>query len=548
MTERALVLEVRLFNDRWHGNGDWPPSPFRLFQALIAGAFNGRWRQTVHEDDAELAFHWLEQLAPPLVLAPPGRDLEPLQYFVPNNDLDAVGNDPRRAAEIRASKVLRSRYIERDPNTQGDPLFIYAWRFSGGETYARQIIDLCERLHTFGHGIDPAYACGSIQALDDLNSRLIAYQGSVVRPDTMLDRSHDGILLQCPTIGSFDRLKERFEATKHRLRQQKKTTFFRQPPKPVWQAVHYDRSVRRLLFELRYLNDSQRFYPVRLEHAATVTKALRDLAAQRLTAVPAYAELVDRLIVGRDTTDADRGRRVRFIPLPSIGSRHADPSIRRMVVELPPDCPMSEADVRWALSGQRLPSIGSLDTITGEVHGLRLIDSEDRRMLRYYLPAKRQRTEKSDGAQHWQTVTPVVLPTRRRKGRIGGPARVASERSAGIDVGNALRHAGITANVLAVNVQREPFSKRGRRVEAFESDRFETSRLYHVEIYFADPVRGPLVIGDGRWLGLGLLRPISDDDTAGASAANTVEDIGDDLDGESSMDESNSDDTNEAKV
>ena len=44
MASRALLIEVRLLDGRYHGAGDWPPAPFRLFQALVAGAYGGRWR------------------------------------------------------------------------------------------------------------------------------------------------------------------------------------------------------------------------------------------------------------------------------------------------------------------------------------------------------------------------------------------------------------------------------------------------------------------------------------------------------------------------
>jgi CRISPR-associated protein Csb2 len=46
-------------------------------------------------------------------------------------------------------------------------------------------------------------------------------------------------------------------------------------------------------------------------------------------------------------------------------------------------------------------------------------------------------------------------------------------------------------------------------VEAFAAGtRFDKHRLWHVEITFRTPVRGPLVIGDGRFLGLGVLAPL----------------------------------------
>ncbi len=41
-----------------------------------------------------------------------------------------------------------------------------------------------------------------------------------------------------------------------------------------------------------------------------------------------------------------------------------------------------------------------------------------------------------------------------------------------------------------------------------EETRFDKHRLWHVEIAFKEPVAGSLVIGDGRFLGLGVMAPV----------------------------------------
>ncbi|MGH9581369.1 MAG: type I-G CRISPR-associated protein Csb2 [Bryobacteraceae bacterium] len=59
-----------------------------------------------------------------------------------------------------------------------------------------------------------------------------------------------------------------------------------------------------------------------------------------------------------------------------------------------------------------------------------------------------------------------------------------------------------------VRVQREPFELNGERAEAFaKGTRFSKHWLWHVEAEFADKISGPLIIGDGRFLGLGLMAP-----------------------------------------
>jgi CRISPR-associated protein Csb2 len=58
-------------------------------------------------------------------------------------------------------------------------------------------------------------------------------------------------------------------------------------------------------------------------------------------------------------------------------------------------------------------------------------------------------------------------------------------------------------------VQREPFEGKGLRAETFaKGTRFAKERLWHVELGFSGPITGPLLIGDGRYLGLGLMAPV----------------------------------------
>jgi CRISPR-associated protein Csb2 len=198
--------------------------------------------------------------------------------------------------------------------------------------------------------------------------------------------------------------------------------------------------------------------------------------------------------------------RVRIIPIPSIGMRYADRSIRRILVEVPSVCPLRADDVRWAFSGAEL-----IDTETSEVRDTILAPAEDESMLRHYAVGASERV--------FRTVTPIVLPegVKRRRidpGRRAAKAKDGSERAAEVAaaagaVVQALRHADVRAPVEAIRVQREPFEAAGQRAEPFaERTRFAKERLWHVEIAFGAAVRGPLVIGDGRFLGLGIMAPL----------------------------------------
>src|SRR5712671_6804896 len=105
---RFLLLSVRFHDGRYHGAGDWPPGPARLFQALVVGAVRGG--KLPEEDRAALS--WLETLKGPVIATPTVRDGQGLQNYVPNNDLDVVRGDLGRIGKIRAPKAIRPRLFD----------------------------------------------------------------------------------------------------------------------------------------------------------------------------------------------------------------------------------------------------------------------------------------------------------------------------------------------------------------------------------------------------------------------------------------------------
>ena len=176
-----------------------------------------------------------------------------------------------------------------------------------------------------------------------------------------------------------------------------------------------------------------------------------------------------------------------------------------MLVEVPAACPLRFEDVHWAFSGLEL-----VDFDTGEVLSA-LMPSNDESMLAHYGGGSLR-------SRVWRTMTPAALPERAMRRRIeparklaeskDGAERVAELARAAAAVTQALRHAEVHSRVELIRVQREPFEGRGERVEAFaEGTRFAKERLWHVEVTFDGPVPGPLVIGDGRFLGLGVMAP-----------------------------------------
>ena len=516
----ALLISIRFHDGRYHGRGDWPPSPARLFQALVAGAAQG---ETLAEEDLR-ALSWLETLAPPTIAAPLARAGQGFRSFVPNNDLDAVGGDPRRVGEIRAPKLIRPVLFN-----SAMPL-LYAWAFEDAaeaQTHAQRICAVAERLYQLGRGVDMAWGWAEVLAANEAQERVDAHGGAVHRPS----EAGDGTTLAVPLGGSLDSLVRRHRRTRARfqaIREVRPTArepnrqvdvgrLFAQPPKPRFRQVAYDSPPRRPLFDL--LDAAGERSSWRLDRIVSLTELVRNEAARRLKAAfegqGDKVGLIDRMLVGRGAAETDKAQRVRIVPLPSIGHAHADRTIRRVLVEIPASCPLRADDLEWAFSG--LPLRIAED---GEIR-CELAPAADRGMLFHYG------LDGAAAAHLWRTVTPAALPqhaarrridpARRRAEAKGGAERVKEETAAAgaaaAAVAQALRHTGVAARPEAIRVQREPFEAKGARAEAFAPDappgtRFPKERLWHVEVALDTPQRGPLAIGDGRYLGLGLMRPV----------------------------------------
>ena len=423
-------------------------------------------------------------------------------------------------SKIRAPKLIRPTLFDAEA-----PL-LYVWTFDDApdaQANARRICAIAEQLYQLGRGIDMAWAAGEILGAEEAEARLAA--GGV------LHRPSDGVAdatLAVPLKGSFESLVLRhkkmrgrfqtlYESKPGKKQPDRKVAIgqiFVQPPKPRFRQVSYGSPPTRLLFDLVGEKASWR-----LDRIVELTQRVRDGAAQRLKdKLIREAEKVHNALVGRrDANEADKAARVRVTPLPSIGHRHADRAIRRILVEIPPNCPLRADDVAWALSDLLLVSDD------GEIIG-ELAPAVEQGMLAHYGVGD------AKPARLWRTVTPAALPQAVARRRIdpirlaaeaesgaarldvkSGEERAGEERRAVDAVAHALRHSGVSSHPSCVRVQREPLDAKGARAEAFApGTRFGKERLWHVEVGFAEPVSGPLILGDGRYLGLGLMAPAAE--------------------------------------
>ena len=482
----ALLITVRLHEPRYHGRPEWPPSPARMFQALIAGAGH-----RISDPAVAEALCWLERLPPPIVAAPRQIEGKAVKYFVPNNDLDTKGGDPANIPDLRTQKVVQPRHLAHEE-------IVYAWTFEGEEVdRTGPILGLAAGLYQLGRGVDMASAQAKELSATAADERLRAFDGTLHHPGASA-----GTLLLCPRPGTLESLVARqgdfFARFGVEGEGRVRTMVFRQPRKALLREVGYGAGVHRWTFDLRRRADIGVYAPVSLTDAHACVVAWRDLAEARLIDAGLDETQVRGVLIGRrrgESAVIPTEHRARILPLPSIGHEHADPAIRRLLVEVPDSGPLPSGDIRWAFSGLAAGEATLVPAAAGDT------------MVRHYTRPSRR----------WASVTPVALPSAHLRphpaadGVESGLAREATEADARAAVFDALRHAGIVARPLRIEVQREPWSRGGERAERFAvGPRFGAARLWHVRICFDRTIAGPMAIGDGRFLGLGVMAPDRD--------------------------------------
>src|SRR5690606_35058457 len=109
---RYLVLSFRFLSSWFHGRGDegapeWPPSPLRAFQAIVAASARAGTLESMRG-----ALTWLEQRAAPLIIASEAETSAGYRLSVPHNAMDLVGKqwsrgDEGSPAEHRTMKSVR---------------------------------------------------------------------------------------------------------------------------------------------------------------------------------------------------------------------------------------------------------------------------------------------------------------------------------------------------------------------------------------------------------------------------------------------------------
>jgi CRISPR-associated protein Csb2 len=467
---------------------EWPPHPDRVFQALVAS-----WGETDMDDACRQALEWLAALPPPELAVPPTDPANlrpPGTCFVPVNDVPYTTG--------KSNPLLRDLEIGRNRQGRSFPRF-----------------PVPAPCHLLWPTAPPAQVAQHLPALRQLclATASIGHSSSLVRlwADQLTERPAGLIrhipgegagatMMRVPSPGRMAQLVEAFADG---------GPDWERPPAARWLAysIAEDDSAGApcqgvfspRLHVLRAVGPNARRYGA--AHAPALAAALR--GAMMAAAIDGSRAM--ELISGHrnGSTEPIEGAHCAFIPLPFVGAPHADGHLLGMALVLPNGLsPTEQLECEAALARclddenrmvLRLPKGGHLDLES-------VAPGETRQTLQpatWAPPA---------GARRWASATPMVLdrmPPRRVRDREAFMAET---------IATACERVGLPAPC-HVELGEVSQLEGAPHASAFPAmPRKDGTRRWHLHacIEWAVPIRGPVLLGAGRYRGLGLFRPLPD--------------------------------------
>jgi CRISPR-associated protein Csb2 len=563
----VIAIEVSFLTGRYSATAhhdrqepEWPPHGARLFSAMVAA-----WADLDPPDDAERAvLEWLESQPPPRITAPEAVRRRVVSHFVPVNDasvipasqykrraddieelvaqwedeLDAAGGEITKTAGRLQTKIntrrdvdsLVSRAGTTNPNSaaallpdgrgkkersfpsvtlvepvtvgsgggrgvssaeaSGPPVVVYAWDDTPPDGVATALDELLSRVTRLGH-----------------SSSLVSCRSRDDAPDATHLPDGGTEMLRWVRPGQLETLEE--EHRRHQAVRPRSLPFrgvrYREfgpnggdSTKPVDPATAGD----WIVFELQ---PRHRHMP--MTRTVELARVLREAVLSHV-ADPLPEGVSGHLPDGRPTT----APHIAFLALPNVGHEHAGGRIMGLAVSLPfgLDDVARDATLRGIGTWERKTEDRPLQLRMG-----RDGTAEIKRVQPPFTLVSLRQPVWVRPSRWWSSVTPVALPAHPGNLRSASPAaRGKAWARAEEAVAKSCEHVGLPRPV-DVRVSLMPHfvgSRPARDFPVFKQGRRGTEgvvrRLVHASVEFAEETRGPLLLGSGRFLGLGLMRPL----------------------------------------
>ena len=369
----------------------------------------------------------------------------------------------------------------------------YVWPLSDTETATDAVTGAlahcAKKVFALGWGVDQVVA--NAELLDARQTGQL--QGEWWKPSG----ATNNCVLRAPREGTLDALRQRHGAFLNRITP---SGFVPVDPLTEFATVGYRRPGELLarpyiLFELR--NDDQSFFAYPQRKLIHISGMVRHLAIETMTHSPPSSvgdvePWVDRYVAGHSRKDEGEHRQLSYLPLLSIGHRHADHMVRRVMISAAPGDGSLFSHLATRLAGMRLKPTNKTSL---ENPPMLIRVYRDKVAACYTRPAN-----------IWASVTPVVLPGHDDR----KPAKTVRL------IQKALRQSGIsqpcsfewrTVSWWPKSLTAFRYDRDKKPTGYIRPDHLETLSAVHLKLCFNDRmlVPGPIIVGAGRHCGLGIL-------------------------------------------
>lgn len=467
----GVHIEVTFTAGRYHGQ-EWPPSPLRLFQAMLAGVMTGGNRE--YQGAAERSFEWLESQRAPLVVAEDAIPLQAYRITAPNNDFDIAAKAWSAGKEYETAKLKTMKTVAPRALEQPHSHVHYVWKVEREPSpeVVEGLRDAARRMHTLGWGIDMAYADAGVLGDGEIEE---------LRGTRWTPAERGGSPMAVPVPGTLADLGATYERFTKRASGKGVDPNTRVSTYRFQSYQRGDELLRpRAEFSLRMRDDCR--WPEWGE-SMIVSAWMRHAAGAAMAEEGEDPAWVDSYVMGH-TSPAQEGERLSYVPLPSIGHAHSDGKIRRaMVLEPPGAAGRATQLLRIKLEGAWLEEQGSPVAC--------LEPKEERGVVwPFYLGE----------SDEWHTVTPVILHGHNTD---GGQLSLRKTEKLLIQ---AVCQAGYREESIAeMAFQAAPYWNGAGGAARMQVPKHLNGRpRYHVALRFTKRVSGPVIAGIGRHYGIGL--------------------------------------------
>lgn len=449
---------------RGYGTPEWPPHPGRFYSALVAA---------YHEHDYGLterdALEWLETLPPPRLRVPVARERDIVSVFVPHYDKDKIvkeGGKQELIPKYRASSNKERTF----PTVIPDESVHFIW----DGTPSDEIVAALDRL------------ANSVPYFGD-SSSLIHAQFEETPPDPNYGPARTGVGEEELRVVGAGRLTELEQAYENNQRPDPaKTVSYRTGLEPTidTDAHHSQFGTEQDFLILRIVDGPA----LELEISYDLIAALR----QALLAI--IDDPVPSWISGHATGDTPNDQpHIALLPLANIGHGWADGSVLGVGIAIPRHVSKDDKMTLYRAIQQLRPiTVGS----RGEVE-----------LQRVARPVKESlnRTPYTRESSLWTTVTPYIYER-----------YPDSDDERDQMIAQSCEYIGLPrpsrVHVIEDDVSPIAGVPNANNVQLTRT-RFANSPRRHLILRFDDPIQGPVSIGRGRFIGIGLMRSLKRGET-----------------------------------